>query len=108
MLRKNLDDLETNGLVGDWSFLENKDGMHIFLRHPRKEQEIFGDEARGEIVHLPIRIGESIASPAIWGWNGNKEAPTITPSILIFSGDGNGGRREQWHGFLTDGKLVTV
>lgn len=108
MLRKNLYDLETNGLVGDWSFLENEQGLHIFLRHPRKEQEIFGDEARGEIVHLPIRIGESISSPVCWGWNGNREAPTITPSILVYGGDGNGGRTEYWHGFLTDGKLVTV
>ena len=39
-LLKSLSDLEDNGKVGDWSFLENKDGTHIFLRYPRKEQEV--------------------------------------------------------------------
>jgi hypothetical protein len=106
MLMKDLEDLDENGIVGDWCFQEGKDGMHIFLRYQRKI--MVEDEIRGDITHLPIVIGESIPSPARWGWNGNKEAPTLTPSILINGGDGNGGRVEYWHGYLTDGKLVNA
>jgi hypothetical protein len=96
-LLKNLDTLETKGKVGDWSFLKNKDGQHIFIRYPRKEEEIFGDEARGEIVNLPICEGEKL--PNVWLWDSNKEAPTITPSINVIG---------LWHGYLTAGKLITV
>lgn len=39
--------------------------------------------------------GVSIAGPRCWEWDGNREKPTITPSILIDGG--------HWHGFLTDG-----
>ena len=99
ILRKNLADLEDNGKVGDWSFLENKDELHMFLRYPRVEQEIYGDEARGEIVHLPIKLGESVATPVFWGWDGNKESPTISPSINVIG---------QWHGWFRNGKLETV
>ena len=31
-----------------------------------------------------------------WTWNGNREKPTCTPSILKLSGC-------RWHGYLTDG-----
>ncbi len=31
-----------------------------------------------------------------WVWNGNREKPTLTPSIQQLSGC-------KWHGFLTDG-----
>jgi len=34
-------------------------------------------------------------SPA-WEWNGNKEKPTLRPSVLQVGGC-------RWHGFLTDG-----
>lgn len=32
----------------------------------------------------------------VWQWNGNEEAPTVTPSIRFMSGC-------QWHGYLTAG-----
>lgn len=33
-----------------------------------------------------------------WGWDGNEDKPTLTPSLL------NPG---QWHGYLTAGRLVS-
>jgi len=33
--------------------------------------------------------------PHGWDWNGDKDKPTATPSILI--------DRDHWHGYLTDG-----
>jgi hypothetical protein len=34
--------------------------------------------------------------PGRWQWDGNRERPTITPSIQIMDGC-------RWHGFLTNG-----
>lgn len=36
-----------------------------------------------------------------WTWNGNREKPTVRPSILHSSPGGCG-----WHGYLTDGQFV--
>lgn len=37
-----------------------------------------------------------------WTWDGNRDAPTCTPSILHRSGDG---MTECWHGYLTAGEF---
>ena len=99
MIRKNLDDLETNGKKGDWCFLE--DCTKIALR--------FADETFTGMVILPISEDPKEAgdphSPSPWQWDGNKEAPTLSPSILVHEAPG---WRKGWHGYLTDGKLVTV
>lgn len=34
----------------------------------------------------------------VWGWDGNEEKPTLTPSIW---------HKEIWHGHLTAGRLVS-
>ncbi len=34
-----------------------------------------------------------------WTWNGNREKPTVRPSILHVEGC-------KWHGYLTDGQFV--
>lgn len=89
MLKVDWDDL-TTGTKGDWYFHRND--TYITLR--------WGDDVL-EVVSLPIVIGGS-TGPA-WGWNGNKDKPTLTPSILI---RGNHGAPDQWHGFLRDGLLI--
>lgn len=39
-----------------------------------------------------------------WEWDGNREAPTLTPSILKWQLDKHGKRvGEHWHGYLTAG-----
>lgn len=58
------------------------------------------------ILTCPCGCGEicavSIAPPADkgWSWDGNKELPTLTPSIL---------RTEhcRWHGYLTRGEFIS-
>jgi hypothetical protein len=35
-----------------------------------------------------------------WGFNGNLDAPTFTPSLMV-----NQGHSSQCHSFLTDGKI---
>lgn len=44
-------------------------------------------------VRFTNRSGEIGAT---WSWNGDREKPTVTPSILHMAGC-------RWHGYLTDG-----
>jgi hypothetical protein len=90
MIRDNFDDLQ----VGDWCFIN--DETYIGIRMGEGEMDC---------CILPIKP-KSDPNFAYWNWNGSKELPTLTPSILHWGK----GRKEPatWHGYLTDGKLVTV
>jgi hypothetical protein len=106
MLRKDLDDLDENGQVGDWCFVEGTDRQYLFLRYPINDDEwakwygFSREEApefnRGDIVSLPIS-GDN--TKPVWQWDGNREAPTLSPSINVIG---------RWHGWLQAGKLVTA
>lgn len=68
---------------GDFCFSEDDDHLYIILpggKHP---------DAIG------IQRGEP-GGHRVWGWDGNREAPTLTPSIHSPG---------QWHGHLRAGKL---
>jgi hypothetical protein len=80
-LLKNFDDLFENGQVGDWAFSFGE--AHIAIRLPT------------DFCILPIADDARVH----WNWDGNREAPTLTPSILHHS-------TPEWHGYLTAGKLV--
>lgn len=40
-----------------------------------------------------------VAGQPAWRWNGDREKPTVTPSVLLFDET----RQPHWHGYLTDG-----
>lgn len=92
MLYNSLDELEETGKMGDWCFI-NEDTSIVIL---------YGNDHFKDIVILPI---SPLVSKSPWKWDGNKEHPTLTPSILVYPYEGwtNG-----WHGYLTGGKLVSV
>lgn len=90
MLRANYDDMRKNGGTGDWWFL--KDDTHIGIQL---------HEGMKGLAILPIKDQSNA-----WKWDGNREAPTLTPSILHWGG--GRGEPATWHGYLTAGKLVTV
>lgn len=92
MKRKNPKDFDENGQKGDWCF-HAKD-TNIWIQ--------FGDDRFRDSVSLPISVDGSI--PNSWTWNGDKDCPTLTPSILIKPVEG---WQKGWHGFLTNGALVT-
>jgi hypothetical protein len=52
----------------------------------------------GNIGHAAVRPGYG---GSCWTWNGNREKPTLTPSIQKTSAC-------RWHGFLTDGVFASV
>jgi hypothetical protein len=54
----------------------------------------------GDLCGIRIRDdGQNVGGA--WGWNGDMEKPTATPSIAIGPG-------QHWHGFLTDGVFRSV
>jgi hypothetical protein len=92
MLRKNLNDLDENGKKGDWCFMN--DDQLLVLR--------FGDDPFKHLTILPIAESAMPGKPH-WQWNGSREAPTLTPSILVHAvPNWNMG----WHGWLRDGELI--
>lgn len=48
-------------------------------------------------VVIPFKSAE--CEGPMWNWNGNKEKPTVTPSIRRLDGC-------MWHGFLTKGVFI--
>lgn len=53
------------------------------------------------VVHLKPMDGHPV-----WTWDGNREQPTLTPSILIHQLNDKGEKiGEHWHGFLTAGEF---
>lgn len=79
-----------NAEVGDWAF--SSDDVHIFIETP---------------VGLCILQIDPKAFPEykkpVWTWDGNRDAPTLTPSIRI-----RDHARGEWHGWMREGKLVSA
>ena len=71
-----------------------------------------GRERRKCVFSCPRRPGEicevllkpwPISDGKAWTWDGNREQPTLTPSINCNGPSGCG-----WHGFITAGKLINA
>lgn len=87
------------GQVGDWCIVEpGSDGCHyIGIVLPG------ATDVGPNLCLLPVvRDGEQACDQRPhWRWDGNREAPTLEPSILHHS-------EPPWHGFLRAGVLVTA
>ena len=94
MLRDDLDDLDINGNKGDWCFM-NGDAL-IAIRY--REDAFMGT------VIIPISEG-IVSDKPHWKWNGSKEFPTLSPSILVH---GTPGWSDEWHGYLEHGILREI
>ena len=92
MLRKDWDDMADNGRKGDWYFHHND--TYITIR--------YGDEVM-EVVTIPILAPVEEDDKRSWRWDGNKESPTVHPSIKVY---GRPGEPDLWHGYLQAGKIV--
>lgn len=57
-------------------------------------------------VHIKPYPADNRDGHAIWQWDGNRECPTLTPSILIHQLNELGEKiGEHWHGYLTAGEF---
>ena len=70
---------------GDFKFSDSMDYLYIIL------------PGRNAPDAIRIRRGEQ-GGARIWGWDGDEQRPTLHPSIHDIG---------HWHGFLTDGVLVS-
>lgn len=75
--------------TGDFLWGELHDGRRaLYIRFPNSSAAHF------DCIHC--REGPDLGSEKEWGWDGNMDCPTLTPSIL------NTG---EWHGHLVKGVL---
>src|SRR5574343_915858 len=89
--------LRKHGGLGDYCFVD--DDSAIFIRMP--DGPHFPSE-NGTLMRWPLKPGHN--QPGIdpnehWQWDGNRDYPTLTPS-LHWEG--------VWHGWLRAGKLESV
>lgn len=70
---------------GDFCFSDERDVIYVWI------PGMSGPDA------ISIQRG-SPGGPRVWGWNGDEEKPSITPSIHVLN---------KWHGHLTNGKLIS-
>jgi hypothetical protein len=82
---------------------------HVCRSHPRMvhhyERQAF---RRGKSGHRANASAEDIANDHanVWGWDGNQEAPTLTPSFLALDAKGDRVLRPyRMHSYLTKGRL---
>lgn len=129
-LKNNPKELRDEGKVGDWCFIVDEktgdDVIYLIYPYPQwlLEKQLKGLEGKGDaaagwlsifydggkgdvfIGHLSSP-GKTAKAAVAWDWDGNKEAPTISPSILVESRD-EGRDIERWHGYLRAGELVSA
>jgi hypothetical protein len=118
MLRKDLDDLDENGKTGDWCFFNERPEPDEKGNLPPLMIGIrYGEDPMRDICIIPIArkwredgvpregVGYFYGDKAAWEWDGNREAPTLSPSILVHGGKG---QPDIWHGFLRAGILATA
>lgn len=85
---------------GDFHIAEQPDGTGAFYIHFVLPE--------GTHQNLPIATGPQRPGP--WQWDGNRERPTLAPSIKAERCDhhdarGNRVMAEIWHGYLKAGRL---
>lgn len=90
-LRSSLEEFYAADQVGDWCFV-NDDGYIVIRLH--------AGEMDG-IAAIPIKPDPDIPGKPVWRWDGNREAPTLEPSILHHS-------KPEWHGWMRAGQLVVA
>ena len=93
-----MEELRDQGQLGDWSFID--DDEYIVIRLPYRDQngKPYTGWEEGMMTEFLIRP-EPDPSVDDWQWDGNREAPTLTPSLNWVG---------VWHGYMTKGELKEV
>lgn len=66
------------------------------------------------LTSIAVSKNDAQTDGKTWIWNGNRNKPTLTPSIVVLSVEANDldtlatGDVEIWHGHLTDGHFIGV
>lgn len=98
VIARAVDDMDFDGPVpaGAFEFYSDSDGPDAGI--------LFGCPCGcGQMRLVAIRAEKR----PLWVWDGNRDCPTLTPSILIYQRAENSGERigDHWHGYLTKGEF---
>ena len=85
--------------VGSFWWVKSDNGEAIFMVTPT-----WSTAHKWNIEMGPNIVCCTVNHENGWAWNGNYDAPTLTPSIRSRGVD----LIEIWHGYMTDGTLVSV
>lgn len=95
-MRAAKDDFDDINALGD--FFINEAGDRIYMAIPTTRP--FLDKERADppwtFISLPIGRTKPAQSPS-WQWDGNREKPTLSPSVHTFG---------HWHGWVRNGEMV--
>lgn len=79
--------------VGEFAWTEVNGQRYILLALPRPMPNAPDDYIMNQ---LPVVQGANIPGKG-WGWDGNEDSPTLTPSIHCVG---------HWRGFVQNGQMV--
>lgn len=82
--------------AGAFSFERTGEGLFLICRHPEE------DAQTTRLFNVPLE-GEKA-----WSWNRSKDRPTLSPSVRVYFVLPDGTQQDVWHGFITDGVLITL
>lgn len=90
------DDFDDINALGD--FYINEAGDRIYMAIPTKAPFLKKEHAAPPWTFISLSIGRQkpSGSPS-WEWNGNREKPTLSPSIWTHG---------HWHGWVRNGEMV--
>lgn len=87
-------DMHCIDTVGEFAWSEENGTRYIMLALPRPKPQAPDDYIMN---YLPVINGANPPGGKCWGWDGNKDTPTLTPSIHCIG---------HWHGWVRNGMLV--
>lgn len=83
-------------VIRRWQSSTGEDlGHHLLLWCPGCEQAGWGG------LHQIGYQGDGATPEPVWSWNGDRERPTVTPSLLVTRNED-----EKCHSYITDGSWV--
>jgi Family of unknown function (DUF6527) len=82
-----------------WAVSDVDGERRIWMMLPRQDND------EGSPCCIPVQPAIN-ANGASWGWDGNLEKPTLTPSV--FHDPHNPASPHHWHGWVTQGEMRGV
>lgn len=92
--------LKPHGITYNGQRLAADEFAFIQVGHALEPTEIVLPCSGGKYANCILRITRGEAKVPVWHWDGNREAPTLSPSIGC-------DHRCGWHGHLIAGELKT-
>lgn len=86
--------------VGAFFWEDHDNGLSTMTLIVPDERDPEGITVAGAVVVQKGKTAPEGHQGAIWDWNGDRDAPTLSPSLLVHPGG--------WHGYVRAGELITI